>query len=123
MGDQYMLLAKKGRNMHDFTHPELHQEIHAIGGHYMFTKELRLVFKDKEVLILIGHGVYDTSCCGAGGCAYALVPGYIRNWKYKNAEDGMPVSQVDYISDSFAQNEIRRLLEKEENVGQVRFQE
>jgi len=109
--------------MHDFTHPKLNQEIQAIGGHYMFTKELRLPFNGKEILVLIGYGVYDTSCCGAGGCAYALVAGYIRNWKYKSAEDEMPVSQVDYISDSSAQDEIRLLLEKEENVGQVRFHE
>ena len=34
----------------DYTHHELNEEVTAIGGHYVLTKEVRLPFQDREVL-------------------------------------------------------------------------
>ncbi len=49
-----------------FLHPELNREITAIGGHYIWVKEGRLPFGDREVLYLVGYAVLDTTCCGVG---------------------------------------------------------
>ena len=114
---------KKEKDHYDFTHPNLHQEIQAIGGHYVFAKEMKLTFGQEEVLVLIGIGVIDRSCCGIGGCIYALVPGFIRKWQYKTSKAGLPISQIEPIQDKKAQDEIRTLIEKSESVGQVKFQE
>jgi hypothetical protein len=106
------------------VHQELNQEITAIGGHYVLTREVRLPFHGREVLYLVGCAVVDTSCCGAGGCAYALVPGFILEWKSQTDGDGLAVSQVEPIRDEATQREVRRLIEIEngEPVHQVTFQ-
>ncbi len=105
----------------DFVHVELDKEITAIGGHYVLTKEVRLPYLDKEILYLAGYAIYDTTCCGSGGCGYALVAGYIEDWKYKTNENGQPVTKAEPIKDKNIQNDIRMLIEKNELVNQVRF--
>ena len=107
--------------LQDFIHPNLGQEITAIGGHYVFNSERRLSFDGQDVLYLVGYAVVDTSCCGVGGCAYALVPGYVRAWKYKQDEANLPVSQVEPVKDGDDQVAIRQLIQKKEVVQQVTF--
>ena len=107
--------------LQDFIHPELGQEITAIGGHYVFNTEQRLSFNNCDVLYLVGYAVVDTSCCGIGGCAYAMVPGYVRRWKYKKNETDEPVSQVEPVRDADDQTAISQLIQKKENVQQVTF--
>ena len=51
----------------DFTHPELGQEVTAIGGHYVFGKEIRWPFSNREILYFVGYAVLDSTCCGVGG--------------------------------------------------------
>lgn len=107
--------------LQDFIHPELGQEITAIGGHYVFNSEQRLRFDGRQVLYLVGYAVVDTSCCGVGGCAYAMVPGYVRAWKYKKNESNEPVSQIEPVSDADDQVAISQLIQKKEGVQQVTF--
>ncbi len=107
--------------LQDFIHPELGQEITAIGGHYVFNNEHRLSFEGCEVLYLVGYAVVDTSCCGVGGCAYAMVPGYVRAWKYKKNETNAPVSQVEPVCDADDQVAISQLIQQKEMVQQVTF--
>ncbi len=105
----------------DFVHPELGQEVTAIGGHYVFGKEIRLPYNDREILYFVGYAVLDSTCCGVGGCAYVLVPGYIRQWKYKENHNDGSVSQVEPIHDQTDQKQIRNLIQKKEMVYQVTF--
>lgn len=105
----------------DFIHMELNVEVVAIGGHYVFTKEVRLPFKDQEVLYLAGYARFDTSCCGSGGCGYALVPGFIRNWKHTINTDGRPISTIGPVNDPNIQKQITSLVKKIESVAQVLF--
>ena len=107
--------------LQDFIHPELGQEITAIGGHYVFNTEQRLSFNDCDVLYLVGYAVVDTSCCGIGGCAYAMVPGYVRRWKFKKNETDGHVSEVESVKEADDQAAISRLIRKKENVQQVTF--
>jgi len=106
----------------DFTHPVLDREVTAIGGHYVFTGERRLPYKDREILYFIGYAVVDTSCCGIGGCAYALVQGFVRKWKYKKNSEDLPVSQIEPIRDVLVQREIGRLIQTRDKIFQVTFQ-
>ncbi len=105
----------------EYTHQGLNQEVTAIGGHYILTKEERLSFYGRDVLYLIGYAIFDTTCCGSGGCNYAQVPGIIVDWKIRKNKDGIPVSRVNPIRDPAKQKEIRYLIENKEMVNQVNF--
>jgi len=105
----------------EHVHQELNCEITAIGGHYVLLKEDRLPFCGREVLYLVGHAAFDTTCCGEGGCAYALVPGYVVRWKYRTNPQGLAVSQIEPIGDEAQRKEIRRLVERRETIHQVNF--
>jgi hypothetical protein len=105
----------------DFVHPKLGLEVTAIGGHYVFGKEIRLSYHSREILYYVGYAVLDSTCCGVGGCAYVYVPGFVQKWKYKRNEDEADISEIDPIRDRFVQKEIRRRIQKKEMVFQVSF--
>jgi hypothetical protein len=106
----------------EYVHQGLNQQITAIGGHYVLVKEVRLPYDGREVLYLVGHAAYDSTCCGTGGCAYAVVPGLVASWHSSQTEDGLGISRLELIKDAEAQNKIRRLIERSETVQQVIFQ-
>ena len=112
----------EGRQIQAYVHQPLKQEVTAIGGHYVLIKEARLPFQGREVLYLVGHAAFETTCCGVGGCAYALVSGFILDWRAAMNEDGCAVSQVEPIRAEIIQHQVRRLIEKRERVHQVIFQ-
>ena len=105
----------------DFKHPELGREVTAVGGHYVFGKEIRLPYKSMEILYFVGYAVLDSSCCGVGGCAYVFVPGFIKQWKYRKDENNLSVSQIEPIRNQAVQKEVRKLLQNKEMVLQVNF--
>ena len=105
----------------DFIHPVLNRAVRTISGHYILSQEKRLSYNGRHVLYFIGCAVVDTSCCGPGGCSYALVPGYIKEWKYKTGDGDLSVSRLAPIRDADDQSEIRRMIMKKESVQQVDF--
>jgi len=105
----------------DFSHPELNEQVTAIGGSYFWIKEVRLPFEGQELLYLIGAAIFDTTCCGTGGCAYALVPGVVRKWKYAVDANGRPVSQVSPVSGDRPREKIKAVIFKKESVLQIDF--
>ena len=105
----------------EYVHHELNREVTAIGGHYVLTRQARMPFQGREILYVIGYAVLDTTCCGTGGLAYALVPGFILDWQGSKNEDGLDVSLVEPIRDQDVQREIRRLIGEREIVHQVQF--
>jgi hypothetical protein len=105
----------------DFTHPVLNQAIRTISGHYVLSREEQLSYNGRKVLYLVGCAVVDSSCCGPGGCAYALVPGYIRQWKYKLNAGNLAVTQVEPIRDEADRQALRQLIKEKEGVQQVNF--
>ena len=104
------------------VHEQLGQEIIAVGGRYALVQEKRLPFRGREILYWVGYGVFDTTCCGTGGCAYALVSGFILEWKYETNEDGLAVSCVEPIRSEIIQKEVQRLIKEREVVQNVQFQ-
>jgi hypothetical protein len=105
----------------EYVHQELDREITAIGGYYVLVKEVRLPFRGQEILYLVGHAAFETTCCGTGGCAYGLVPGFILDWKGRVDKDGLFVSRVEPIRDKSIQEQVRKAIEKREMVHQFRF--
>ena len=114
-------MLNTGIDTQEFVHPKLGQEITAIGGHYVFGKEIRLPHEGREILYFVGYAVLDSTCCGVGGTAYVLVAGYIKQWQYRKDPNGLPVSRVAPIQDRIEQKQIRNLIQKKEMVYQVTF--
>lgn len=104
-----------------YVHRPLNQEVTAIGGSYLLVKEECLRLQGCQVLYLVGHAAFDTACCGAGGCAYALVPGFVLDWKSSTDREGLAISQVAPIRDPAVQDRVRRLIQAREVVQQVLF--
>jgi len=97
-------------------------QVQTISGFYTIEDEKRLKYKNKDILCVIGIGVIDSSCCGVGGCRFALVPGYILQWK-KKGKSGDIVSEVDPVIDENERKEIHNILKKEEVITQINFWE
>ena len=110
-----------GTDIQDFVHPKLGQEVTAIGGHYVFGKEIRLPFEGREILYFVGYAVLDSTCCGVGGTAYVLVAGYIGQFKYRRNRNGLPVSKVAPVQSRIDRKQIQNLIRKKEMVYQVTF--
>jgi hypothetical protein len=104
----------------EFVHPELNQEVYAIGGHYMFTKEDILPNPGGDILYLIAYAATDTSCCGIGGCGYALVPGYIHSLHLRLNNDKRYISEITPIEERLYE-EISKIICQKEGVSQVHF--
>jgi hypothetical protein len=107
--------------LRDFAHPQLGQEVTAIGGHYVFGKEIRMPYHNREILYFVGYAVLDSTCCGVGGVAYVLVAGFIKQWKINKNQNDCFISQIETISDQVVQKEVRSLIQKREMVHQVTF--
>lgn len=105
----------------EYIHEKMNQEIETISGYYMFYKEVRFPFNNREILYVVGFAVIDTSCCGVGGCGYALVPGYIVSWGSRVDNQGRYISEVEPIRDKSTQQEVIRLIQDTEIVTQVQF--
>jgi len=104
-----------------YTHEELNQEIHSISGWYEMQKEDRIEYDGKEFIYLVGAGVVDSSCCGVGGCLYAVVPGSIVSWKSGTNEDGLFISEVESVADEEVKDNLRKILFQKEGVNQIQF--
>ncbi len=105
----------------EYTHSKLNEEVYSIAGYYIPQKEVRLKYNNRDVLYVVGLGVIESSCCGVGGCRYALVPGYLINWQNKTNGDGLPVSDMELISDEETRRDITRIIKAEENITQIEF--
>lgn len=106
----------------EYVHQSLNQESTAISGHYVLIKEVRLPYHGREVVYLVGHAAFDSSCCGPGGCAYALVPGFVGSWHSSQTKEGLHISKIEPVNDEETRKEIRRLIQQLETVQQVTFQ-
>jgi len=104
----------------EYTH-ELNKEIRSISGGYELEMEGKLEIHGKEVLYVVGNAIVDSSCCGVWGCRYALVPGYVRQFKTRQDKQGFWISEVEPIIDRATRQEIIRVLKEKEIVQQVQF--
>jgi hypothetical protein len=104
-----------------YAHIPLDEEVTAIGGYYILEKEVRMPFRGEEVLYVIGMSLIDSSCCGVTGCKYAIVPGYILDWRSGSNADGLMTTEVQPILDKETRQEITGLIKESDLVQQVEF--
>ena len=104
-----------------YTHLELNENVNCVAGYYTPQKEVRLKCDSREVLYVIGRAVIESSCCGTGDWGYALVPGYIVNWQTERNDAGLPVSEVEPVSDEAVKDSIRKIIKEAEGVSQTEF--
>jgi hypothetical protein len=107
--------------MNQYTHRPLGQEVRSISGYYAIDDEKRISFQGREVLLAKGYWAVDNSCCGTGGCGFALVPGYVLEWKASTNAKGEPVSEIEPVADDEAKKALRKLIQESEKVQQVDF--
>ncbi|MFC2067269.1 hypothetical protein ACFLUO_09550 [Chloroflexota bacterium] len=107
--------------MSKYTHLELDEDIKTISGYYTPLSETRLEYNNREVLYVVGEAVIESSCCGSGNWAYVLVSGYIVNWQNEKNENGLPVSEVERISDTKAQADIKKMINEAEHISRIEF--
>lgn len=104
-----------------FKHPEIGKDIPiGIAGFYTPIKEVRLPFRGREVLYIIGKSVLESSCCGTGSWLYATVPGYIISWQ-SSEENGRPVSEILPLKEDAERVEVQKIIEEVENTDFVMF--
>ena len=104
----------------EFRHPCIGEEIEAIGGHYLFTKEEILEHESGRILYLVGCAVTDRSCCGPAGCGYAVVAGYVVSLHGAGHVENTSVSIIDPVPEALHE-QIARIVRLREGVGQVQF--
>ncbi|HEY40483.1 MAG TPA: hypothetical protein G4O18_01335 [Dehalococcoidia bacterium] len=109
----------------EYTHLPLGKDVPAFAGYYMPEKEVRIPFHGREILYIIGQVVVETACqemtCTPGSSYYAMVPGYILKWQYRKNEEGLPVSEMEAITDFKTRKEIEHLIQERESVTRVEF--
>jgi hypothetical protein len=99
----------------------LGHEVHSISGYYAIDEEKRIPFKGREILLAKGCWAVENSCCGTGGCGFALVPGYVVQWKASTNEQGEPVTEIEPLTDDEEKETLRKLIQESEQVQQVNF--
>jgi hypothetical protein len=104
----------------EYVHLPLNREVESIAGTYILVREDRLEAEGREVLVVLGYGAFDSACCGVGGCAYALVPGFVVEW-HSAVREGLPVSRVEAIDDEILRRRIEAAIRRKETLSQVRF--
>ncbi|MBI2565835.1 MAG: hypothetical protein HYV63_02215 [Candidatus Schekmanbacteria bacterium] len=105
----------------ELVHPHLGRQIRAIGGEYAFLKEVRSPDPAGDLLYLVGVGCVNSSCCGDGGVAFALVAGHVLSWRPAEHPDGTATSVVEPIADPAMRALLTRAIRAAEHVQDVRF--
>ena len=104
----------------EYTH-ELGEETRSVSGAYTLEQEEVLEFSGRPLLIVLGYAVVDSSCCGVGGCRFALVPGFLIRSRDRRDAQGRPVSEVEPVADPELRERIGEWLKAERLVQQVQF--
>ena len=100
----------------EYTHPKLGEDVYALAGYYTPLKELRLKHDGREVLCITGMCAVEAACCGSRSFYYAIVPGYVVTWKGRVNEEGLPVSEVEPVTDEEAKRAIIAAIEASEYI-------
>jgi hypothetical protein len=105
----------------DYVHPALNCEITAIGGYYIFLKEVTLPYQVRPIYYLVGCAIFNSTCCGSGGVSFVRVPGFVHRYKYKTGPAGDQVSLIEPVSGTLRQKKIQQIIQQREMVYQVEF--
>lgn len=90
-------------------------------GYYTPLVEMRLPYKGREVVCIVGQATAESCCCASGTCGYVVVPGYVLYWKSRTNEVGRDLSDVEPITDEEARLEIAGIIRQREGISNIRF--
>ncbi|PKN41558.1 MAG: hypothetical protein CVU59_13805 [Deltaproteobacteria bacterium HGW-Deltaproteobacteria-17] len=96
----------------EHVHYPTGEEVRSIAGYYTILEEDVLHLDGRELLYLVEIAHIETSCCGAGGVGFILVPGYIVSRHESHNSDGLPVSRVERVVDPAERELISGLLKR-----------
>ncbi len=104
-----------------YAHQPLGEDVPTgIAGYYTPFREVRLPYRGRTLLYVVGRAVIESSCCGSGAWDYAVVPGYLVSW-HSGTRGALPTSEVELITDRAEQEELRRTIETAEHLDLVTF--
>jgi hypothetical protein len=106
-----------------YAHPELGETVTAIGGHYKLIEEHAMEVEGRKLLFFTGYALYDTSCCGTGGCGYAVVPGFVEHHRSRENDGGRPVSMVSPVTGERLRRNVIKAIKARVPVQHVNFLE
>jgi hypothetical protein len=107
--------------MTKYAHLELNKDVPTPSGYYTPHREVRLKYDGREVLYVLNQAVIDSSCCGASDFTSALVPGFIVKWQTEKNREGVPISEIEPISDENIRDTIRKIIGDREHITQTEF--
>lgn len=105
----------------NFKHFAIGEEIRSAAGGYIVQKEAVTKIGEKEILYYIASAFFDTSCCGAGGCGYAIVVGYVANYRFNRDKNGTLLTEIETIESENEKEKIKKILLDKEKLDQVVF--
>lgn len=106
---------------HVFTHQALEQDILLPAGYFTPLEEMRVSYKGREVLYVVGELVAESCCCASGNCGYVLVAGYVLNWKNGIDETGRLLSSVEPVTNDEDKLGIAEIVRQREGISNIRF--
>lgn len=116
-----MALSLETETTTRYTHQPLGEDVPTgIAGYYTPYREVRLPYRGRTVLYIVGRAVIESSCCGSGSWDYAVVPGYLIGWR-TGSKGALPTSEVEPIADRAEQEELRQTIEANEHLDLVSF--
>lgn len=103
-----------------YTH-EVGVNVRSIAGEYEIEKESEIRLNGERIFFTIGRATMDASCCGPWGCRFALVHGYVRNFKMAKTDKGLWISELDPIRCPTTQRQVKQILARKDGLLQVQF--
>ncbi|MFC1900307.1 hypothetical protein ACFLYN_01805 [Chloroflexota bacterium] len=105
-----------------YTHLEPGKDVFfGIAGRYIPYGVNLIEYKGREVIYEIGQVRMEASCCALDDWVSTVVPGYVIGWKSSTNDEGMPVTEVEPITDPKARQEISEIIQKREDLFVIEF--
>ena len=99
--------------MDEYVHVPCGREISVLAVTLKVIAEGCLACCNRQLLYIEGLTTVGSVCCGAVECRVIYVPGFIVSRHYKMVEaSGLPVSQVEPVTDPTTLEEVKKLLFK-----------
>ncbi|MBN2167762.1 MAG: hypothetical protein JW738_00840 [Actinobacteria bacterium] len=99
------------------------EEIRSIGGYYSVIEEGFLPLDDREVVFVLTGCELDSSCCGPGGTAEVVIPGFVVSREGENGEDAPDEIVVERIrNEADKKKVVEALREKYPSFIRIEFQ-
>jgi hypothetical protein len=108
------------RNMKRTYVHELNREIRSISGRYVLEKEERISHRGRDMYMRWGRAPWRHHGA-ASGVQVCAGPWGVSKWKCQTDDRGLPLSEVEPISDPVIREELRRIILEKEDVSQVNF--